>query len=1190
MGFRQLSARETGLDFANRIPPSRYLTNQVFLNGSGIALGDVNGDGRPDVFAAGLAGGSRLFLNLGGWRFTNATDRLLPPAIGRLDVSGCVLVDVDGDGTRDLIFNTYAQGTWIYRNDGQGRFSPAGPPLNDNLAGASLALADVDGDGDLDLYVTNYRLVSMRDEPGGRFTMRHEDGQPHVVAYNGRAVTEPDLMGRFYVTPGGVKENGQPDTLYLNDGRGNFTPVSWTDGVFLDEQGRALSTPPYDWGLSAMFRDLNGDGRPDLYVCNDFESPDRFWLNETPPGGPPRFRAAGSPVVRVTSAFSMGIDVADINRDGQDDFFVADMLSRDHLLRNMQVDGLPANRFAPGVLTNVPQFSRNTLFLARGDGTFAEVGRLAGVSASEWSWTPAFLDVDLDGWEDLLVTNGHEMDMMDADRGEEAERAKAQRRMNPRELLELRKMFRRFNAPNAAFRNRGDLSFEDVSEAWGFALPSVAHGLALADLDGDHDLDVVINCLNDTLAVFRNEASAPRLAVRLRGAAPNTAGAGARIIVRGGAVPVQSQVVISGGRYLSGDDGARVFATGTAGTVDVEVRWLSGRTTRIEGAKPGTTLTVEEINARSESRPVPAPAPPPLFRDVSPALNHRHEDPVFDDLARQPLLPRSLAQGGPGLAWADLDGNGTDDLVIGTGAGGRIAVFAGDGSGGFARMSNAPLQRTVSRDLAGLVPGGAAIFAGVTPFEAGLTNVGILHVVNLARNATGEALRGEAFAAGPLALADLDGDGPLELLVGGRTMPGAYPVPSPSLIIDTGAGRLEERQRLNSLGVVHGALFTDVTGDALPDLVISAEWSPLRVFRNEGGRLVEATTELGLTETTGWWNSVQAADFDGDDRMDLVAGNAGWNHFPGPRAPLEGTSGGAADRRLIRWGDLDGDGSVDVIESYFDASGRELPVRRFDAMVKALPFLRGQFASRESFGAAAVRDIFGERLARLSVGEARWFASTVFLNRGDRFEPRPLPVEAQFAPVFGLAAGDFDGDGHDDIICAQNFFPVHPEDARQDAGRGLMLKGDGRGNFVAMPARASGFVVDGEGRGLAAADFDRDGRLDLAVGQNAAATLLFRNEQARPGLRVRVQGPPQNPTGIGARLRLLAGQRGGPTREVRTGGGYWSVDSATLILTHPDQADTLTVRWPDGAAQTWPVPEGVREVVVSRDAPLRIAR
>ena len=1186
-GFTRLAAAQTGLSFTNRVPADRHLTNQIYLNGSGVTAGDMDGDGRPDVFFAGMGGGSALFRNLGGWQFTNVTATSFPAgAWGPLDATGCVFADLDGDGDLDLVVNTVGQGTRLWFNDGAGHFTEAAP-VNPGRGGMSLAVADVDGDGDLDLYVANYRTTTLRDDPVPNFRARNEGGRTRILSYNGRSTSEPDLVGRFSHTPGGVQENGEPDALFLNDGKGRFTPVGWTDGTFLGEDGQPLPAAPRDWGLGCLLRDFTGDGKPDLYVCDDFQSPDRIWINETAPGGPLRFRAASPLAVRATSAFSMGVDVADVDRDGHDDLFTLDMLSRDHGRRNVQVAGLPPNVSEPGRFADRLQSSRNMLLLGRGDGTFAEVGRLAGLAASEWSWTPAFLDVDLDGWEDLLITNGHELEMMDADIVDRAEAEKSRRKLSARELLAQRQMFPRHNVPNAAFRNNRDLTFTDVSHAWGFDLPEVSHGMALADLDGDGDLDVLINDLNGPAAVLRNNAGAHRLAVRLRGAGANTRGLGAKLRVLGGPV-AQSQEMVAGGRYLSSDDAMRTFAAGAARALTVEVTWRSGLRTIANDVKPNQLIELSEADPASSPSPIPHP-PSPGFTDVSAVLGHTHHEEPFDDFARQPLLPRNLSQAGPGATWADLDGDGREDLLLGTGANGMLAAFHNDGGGRFSPLTNAVLAKPATRDLTSLLAIGPVVFAGSSNYEDGSTNGGVLRLWDLARGATGDSVLGQGFSAGPLAMADVDGDGSLEFFVGGRAIAGRWPEPATSLLLKSVNGRFTVMQRFEALGLVNGACFTDFDGDGDADLVLATEWGPIRLFRNDGGKFSEVTKELGLAEFTGWWNSVATADLDEDGRPDLIAGNWGWNLFPGvtpenpavpmsPRSPL----------RRCRYGDLNGDGVLDIIESYFDAAGRELPVRKADAAFAALPFLRDKFPTRAAYGAATLGELHGDALAKLPVLEARWSATTVFLNRGDRFEAHALPLEAQFSPAFGLAVADFDGDGHDDVFLAQNFFPVHRDDARQDAGRGLLLRGDGHGKLTPVPGETSGLVVHGEGRAAAVADFDGDGRSDLVVTQNGAATKLFRNATARQGLRVRLAGTGQNEHGFGATLRLFAGERGGAARELHAGAGYWSGDAPTVVMTHTDKPTRLRVRWPGGAEKTYPLPEGARSVEAAPDGSLRM--
>lgn len=1179
-GFRLLHGNVSGLTITNGVPSSRYLTNQIYLNGSGVALADWTGDGQPDVFAAGMTGSSRLYRGESKLRFHDATAATLPDLPATLDVTGSLAADLNGDGHADLVLNSVNQGTWIFTNTGIGVLQRAGQAINLNRAGMSVSAADADADGDLDLYLANYRAVTLRDEPNSKFGIKQDGGRARIVTYNGRSTSEPDLVGRFYLTPTGPKENGQPDVLLLNDGHAGFTPVSWTEGAFVDDEGKALVSAPYDWGLSVLFRDLNGDGRPDLYVCNDFESPDRFWLNETVPGSQVRFRAISTRALRNTPAFAMGVDAADVNRDGRDDFLVLDMLSRDHRQRNYQVDALPTSSHQPGLWQDRPQFSHNTLFLGRADGSFAEIGRLAGLSASEWAWTPVFLDVDLDGWEDLLISNGHEMDMMDADTSMRAEQAKAKKVLGNRELLELRRMFRRFAPPKAAFRNLGNLAFADVSRDWGFATEAVTQGMALADLDGDGDLDVVANNLNDAPAVYENLAEAPRLLVRLKGAKGNTAGIGARIVVRGGPVPEQSQVMMAGGRYLSSDDPVRCFAAGVAKELSVEVRWPSGALSRVEHVRPNQTLVIEETAAVVATPAIPTKSAP-WFEDVSERLAHQHTESAFDDLGRQPLLTRNFSEGGPGITWGNLNGDGVDDLLVSSGAGGTLAAFHNDGAGRFQRATNAPLARTTARDQGTVLAQSGAVLAALSNYEDGQTNGGALRLVDLSRNVSGEVLTGQAGNYGSVAAADVDGDGALELFLGGRAQAGRYPEATPSLLVKLVGGRFTVQHRLDQLWVVNGAVFSDLDGDGRPELVVAGDWAPVRVFRFREGGVSEVTESLGLAPTTGWWNSVAVGDFDEDGRPDLIAGNWGWNGFPVPRAPLDGQEPCPANRRRIRWGDLDGNGVTDLIESYFDAAGRELPYRKFDAAVAAMPFLRERLATRADYGGATLGEIYGAALGQLPVREAAWFGTTVFLNRGERFETRHLPVEAQFAPTFGLAVADFDGDGHDDVFLAQNFHAVSPDEARQDAGRGLLLRGDGRGGFAVVAE--AGAHVYGDGRGAAIADFDGDGRVDLAVGQNGSQTKLFRNATAKPGIRVRLAGIAENPEGIGAQLRLFAGDVGGPLRELHRGGGYWSVDSPTTVLTHPATPTALEVKWPGGAVKRYAIPAGAKQVTAKPD-------
>ncbi len=1176
-GFTLMAPETTGITFTNRLSADRSITNQIHLNGSGVALGDVDGDGWCDIYLCGLDGPNALYRNLGNWKFEDIAETA-GVACPELDATGATLADLDGDGDLDLIVNSVGGGTHVFLNDGQGHFRRQAV-LNSGRCGTSMALADIDGDGDLDLYVANYRTVTLRDAPQTKFRVNIVDGLPVITRVNDRPVTEPDLVGRFQLDPRGrIIEFGEPDELYRNDGGANFTALSFTNGTFLDEAGKPLREPLYDWGLSVMFRDLNGDGAPDLYVCNDFDPPDRIWINS----GKGQFRPADRFAFRTTPMFAMGLDIADVNRDGFDDVFVSDMFSRFHRIRMTQVGDILPTYLEIGRIDDRPQYSRNTLSLNRGDGTYAEIGQYSGLEASEWTWCPVFLDVDLDGYEDLLVTTGHERDAMNADIANQKEVLKQRRPMSPLEQVNLNRMYPRLATLNVAFRNRGDLTFEEVGKAWGYDTTGVSQGQALADLDNDGDLDVVMNNLNGAAGVYRNGAAAPRLAVRLRGAPPNTRGIGAKIRVTGGPVP-QGQEMIAGGRYLSSDDPMRVFAAGSlTNDLTIEVTWRSGKQSVVRHAQANGVFEIEEPSAIAPVAPPPAPAAPPWFEEVSELVRYSHHDENFDDYARQPLLPKKLSQLGPGVSWYDWNGDGWEDLCVGTGRGGRMGCFLNDGKGGFQRVTAGALGQQVLRDQTTLLgwqqtPGAADLLAGVATYEEPRPSGASVRRYNFPNGTVDDALAAQEWSAGALALADYDGDGDLDLFVGGRCGGGRYPAPASSLLVRNRGGVWEvdadNVKPLDHVGLVSGAVWSDLDADGWPDLVLACEWGPVRVFHNDRGALKEITDELGLGDRTGWWNGVTTGDLDGDGSLDIVATNWGRN-----------TKYRASQRnpRRLYYGSLDGSETVSLIEAFRDETlGKEVPDREFRTVLAALPFLSEKIPTYEAYANGSVEDLFGETLKQMAVVEANTLETLVFFNRGGRFVGMALPREAQLAPGFGVVVGDMDGDGREDVFLSQNFFAVNPDYWRHDAGRGLWLKGDGKGGLSAVPGQVSGVKVYGEQRGCALADYDGDGRVDLAVAQNGNALKLYRNRGARPGLRVRLQGPPGNPTGVGAGVRLGSGGKWGPLREIHAGSGYWSQDSAIQVLSTASAPTQISVRWPGGKTTTNDLPAGAAEIAVT---------
>jgi enediyne biosynthesis protein E4 len=1182
-GFTLLDPPRSGITFRNAVSESLLVRNRVLAQGAGVCLGDVDDDGRADIFFARTDGPSALYRNLGAWHFEDITQRAGVAAPDRHS-SGCTLADVDGDGDLDLILVAIGGPNALFVNDGTGRFAEQGQSagLASSAGSTTITAADVDGDGDLDLYVANYKAYTTLDRISpqersfdqvvrrlgpGRFEVREQYRKEYKL------VDREDLGGIS------LQQRADADFFYRNDGAGRFVrePIA-KNPRFVDEQGRVLAQEPEDFGLAAMFADLNGDGAPDLYVANDFEDPDQLWLND----GRGRFRLAPWFAVRSTSNSGMAVDVGDVNRDGRPDLFEVDMLSQETRRLKTQIPTHTALPKRPGPGEARLQMQRNTLQLNRGDGTFAEVSRLGGVGASGWSWSTLFLDVDLDGWEDILIGNGNRWDVMDGD---------VQYRLRNRlQEIDWRRMLFEYpplDLPNVAFRNRGgggDLTFEDASRAWRFDLgPDISTGMALADLDDDGDLDVVINRLDKPAAVLRNDAIAPRIAVRLRGAAPNTGGIGSRIHVLGGAVPDQGREVIAGGLYLSDSDGLLTFATGKADSVTIDVDWRDGRRTVITAARPNRLYEIDE-NLASRS-----PSPEgrggqgvrTLFDDVSDQLGgHRHVEAYFDDYARQLLLPNAFSQLGPGVAWSDVDGDGREDLIVGTGRTGSLAWFRDDGT----RLRGGPTPTRLPAapgDLTTVLGGGGSkVIAGVSSYEMlstreALTVPSVVAYSPLTGAVT-PLVPGDSASVGPLALADYDGDGDLDLFVGGRIVPGAYPLSPSSRLYRNSDGAFIRDTANNHLfagiGMVSAAQFADIDGDGWPDLIVAIEWGTIRIYLNRGGQFRPAPDMPGVAGLYSRWNGLATGDLDGDGRLDIVATSWGRNidYHASATRPL-----------LLYFGPFGERGRPTGLLAQEDPRiGGVAPLASYARLALALPGFAQRLRTFSAYADATVDQVLGPAAAAAARLGATTMDHMVFLNRGDRFEARPLPVAAQLAPAFYAGVADFDGDGKEDLFLSQNFFATEVATPRYDAGRSLLLRGDGAGGLEPLPGQRSGLIVYGEQRGAAYADFDGDGRLDLAVSQNGAPTRLFRNVGAVPGLRVHLVGRPGNPTAIGAQLRLRYGDRAGPVREVQAGSGYWSQNGAVQVLGRGGDATALWIRWPGGREQVVSLTSGQVEVTV----------
>ncbi|MFO7826731.1 MAG: VCBS repeat-containing protein [Cyclobacterium sp.] len=1058
----KIPSSHSGIDFQNTLVEDEFmniLTFEYFYNGAGVAVADFNGDGLDDLFFTSNMGKSEIYINKGDFTFENSTARSGIDTQGKW-ATGVSIIDINQDGLRDIYicfsgpYGSPQRANELYINQGDLTFTEMAESygLADRGFSTQAAFFDFDRDGDLDLYLLN----NMTDETG-----------PNIIR-------PKRIHGEMLNT----------DKLYRNNGDQTFTDISTEAGITIE-----------GYGLGVSISDINQDGWPDIYVSNDYLSNDLLYLNQQDG----TFENVAGNVFPHTSYSAMGNDISDFNNDGRPDIISVDMLPPDSYRQKLMFGKTGNDRYLSELKSGYePQLMRNTLQLNRGKSPenlplFSDIAYMAGVSATDWSWAPLWLDLDNDGWKDLLITNGYPRDITNRDF---VDYRSGFSRLNSRQVSEALQHLEGAHIRNFVFQNQQDLTFKVVSRDWGMDLPSYSSGAAFSDLDGDGALDLIINNTYASASVYKNNSrkqGAHYLQIKLEGKLPNLQAIGARVYLWTDSVQQFHEHYLSRG-YQSSVSETIHFGLGNSDRIDsLLVLWPDGESSRFRDVLADQTLEINQSSSGEKVAGKKSDAPESKEKQVPDLPLFTHEEKYYADFNLQPLLPHKHSQLGAGAAVGDLNGDGREDLFFSGAHGQARQLFIQHPDGRFT-IESLPKEDALYEDMGALffdadgdgdqdlyvVSGGNEFPPESTYYQDRLyLNTGEGNLVLSEDRLPDNPVSGSCVIAG-----DFDKDGDMDVFIGGRLAPNQYPLPGTSQLLMNEDGQFtnviqEVAPGLDTLGMVTAALWSDYNNDGWLDLWVVGEWMEITLFENQNGKLILKESLPGLEGSSGWWNSIIGTDLNRDGRTDYVLGNLGLNSRYRTRkeAPLQ-----------IHWADFDANGSMEAIISHV-RDGKRVPVHPRDDLFQQIPSLKKTYPTYHDYALADMASLIeatAEKAPKqLSVEQ---FASVILMNTDSGFQISPLPNEAQLAPVYGALAEDFNGDGKTDLFLTGNNFAGEAINGPYDASYGLMLHGDAAGTLK-VPQQNP--WVSGDQRGLTHATLQKSGQtLALALKNNQAIEWL----------------------------------------------------------------------------------------------------